>query len=157
MDNNVFAKKTVKSNPDVLSNHSKNEDKHNKAYDKRSISYKNDVWRGVLTEKFDKPIERAEDFTVHYERPDFNEMNCKFRDEDRKREEEARLTEEKIKRIEAEKLESINKLREEMGGETVAVATDFEHLKIEQESSNVVLKEKKDKYNELLSSIDDLF
>ena len=46
------------------------------------------------------------------------------------------------KRIEAEKLESINKLREEMGGETVAVATDFEHLKIEQESSNVVLKEK---------------
>ena len=148
MDKNIFIKKY---NPDVINKFSS----RNQQINLSEIQYKKEVWKGITGDEFKNDIKSPDDFIIKFDKPNLNTINSKHNDELASRQKEINLIEEKNKKIKEAALQNYMKIdlnTSENISEKIQTKTHNE-LKQIQINDNDLLKEEKQKFNNLLNDL----
>ena len=151
MDKNVFIKKY---NPDVINKFSS----RNQQINLSEIQYKKEVWKGITGDEFKNDIKSPDDFIIKFDKPNLNTINSKHNDELASRQKEINLIEEKNKKIKEAALQNYMKIdlnTSENISEKIQTKTHNE-LKQIQINDNDLLKEEKQKFNNLLKNLENI-
>jgi hypothetical protein len=151
MDKNVFIKKY---NPDVINKFSS----RNQQINLSEIQYKKEVWKGITGDEFKNDIKSPDDFIIKFDKPNLNTINSKHNDELASRQKEIYLIEEKNKKIKEAALQNYMKIdlnTSENISEKIQTKTHNE-LKQIQINDNDLLKEEKEKFNNLLKNLENI-
>ena len=150
MDKNIFIKKY---NPDVINKFSSRNDKLNVS----NIEYKKEVWKGITGNDFKNDVKTAKDFIIKFDKPDLNTINYKHNNELASRQKEINLIEEKNKKIKEAALQSFMNidLITSSNQEKKEVKT-YNELKQIQIKDNDLLKDDKEKFNNLLKNLENI-
>jgi len=151
MDKNIFIKKY---NPDVINKFSS----RNQQINLSEIQYKKEVWKGITGDEFKNDIKSPDDFIIKFDKPNLNTINSKHNDELASRQKEINLIEEKNKKIKEAALQNYMKIdlnTSENISEKIQTKTHNE-LKQIQINDNDLLKEEKQKFNNLLKNLENI-
>ena len=151
MDKNIFIKKY---NPDVINKFSSRNDKLNVS----NIEYKKEVWKGITGNDFKNDVKTADDFIIKFDKPDLNTINSKHNNELASRQKEINLIEEKNKKIKEAALQSYMKIDLNIS-EKISdkkQAKTHNELKQIQINDNDLLKEEKEKLNNILKNLENI-
>lgn len=154
MDKNIFVKKY---NPDVNSKFSDRK-MFTQDFQKDSIEYKKDLWKGITGDQFLMDVKKPQDFVIEFPKPNFDVIRTDYSDRYSQRENEKREIEEKMKKIREAAMENVMKIQSDLGldnKQQVEIRTHDE-LKQLQVNEEDLLKEEKTKFNELLNSLEGL-
>lgn len=151
MDKNIFVKKY---NPDVASKFS-NKKLEDSKFQKDSIEYKKELWKGITGKEFLNDVSKAEDFVIEFEKPDFEAIRSKHNTEYFIRQQEIKEIQEKNRKIKEAAMQNIMKIQSDLGIETKTTETKtHDELKQLQINEQDILKEEKAKFNELLKGLE---
>jgi hypothetical protein len=152
MDKNIFIKKY---NPDVniKFNDVKTSDKN---FQKNKIEYKNELWKGITGKEFTNNVSKSEDFIIKFEKPDFNKISSIHSNEYMNRQREIKEIEEKNKKIYQSAMENVMKIQNNLGINEQENSKTHDELKKLQIKDNDVLKDEKEKFNELIKNLEDI-
>jgi hypothetical protein len=153
MDKNVFVKKY---NPDVNSKFSEKKSS-TQDFQKDTIEYKKELWKGITGQEFLMDVSKAEDFVIEFEKPDFQAIRTGYVTEFASRQTEIKEIEEKNRKIREAAMQDIMKIQADLG---VNLSTQEQkthnELKQLQIDSADLLKDEKAKFNELLKNLEDI-
>ncbi len=153
MDKNVFVKKY---NPDVNSKFSEKKSS-TQDFQKDTIEYKKELWKGITGQQFLMDVSKAEDFVIEFEKPDFQAIRTGYVTEFASRQTEIKEIEEKNRKIREAAMQDIMKIQADLG---VNLSTQEQkthnELKQLQIDSADLLKDEKAKFNELLKNLEDI-
>ena len=165
MDKNIFIKKY---NPDVINKFSSRNEQINLS----NIQYKKEVWKGITSNEFTNDIKSSDDFIIKFDKPDFNTINTKHNMILASRQKEINIIEEKNKKIKEAALQDFMKIDLNLGisralldpnnlqsinenSEKIQNKT-YNELKQIQINDNDLLKEEKEKFNNLLKNLENI-
>jgi hypothetical protein len=149
MDKNIFIKKY---NPDVINKFSSRNDKLNVS----NIEYKKEVWKGITGNEFLNNVKSADDFIIKFDKPDLNAINSKHNTELASRQKEINLIEEKNKKIKEAALQSFMNIDLISSNQEKKEVKTYNELKQIQVNDNDLLKEEKEKFNNLLKNLENI-
>ena len=153
MDKNVFVKKY---NPDVNSKFSERKS-DSKDFQKDTIEYKKELWKGITGKEFLIDVAKAEDFVIEFEKPDFQAIRSGYINEFASRQNEIKEIEEKNRKIKEAAMQDVMKIQTELGinvqNQEQKTHNELKQLQID---STDLLKEEKQKFNELLKNLEDI-
>lgn len=149
MDKNIFIKKY---NPDVINKFSTRNDKLNVS----NIEYKKEVWKGITGNDFKNDVKSANDFIIKFDKPDLNTINSKHNNELASRQKEINLIEEKNKKIKEAALQSFMNIDLTSSNQEKKEVKTYNELKQIQVNDNDLLKEEKEKFNNLLKNLENI-
>ena len=154
MDKNIFIKKY---NPDVNSKFTDRQ-KFTQEYKKDSIEYKKELWKGITGDQFLKDVKKSEDFIIEFEKPNFEEIRSNYSDKYVQRENEKRETEDKMNKIREAAIQNVMKIQTDLGLNIKPIIEIKTHdeLKKLQINDQDLLKEEKQKFNELLKNLEEI-
>jgi hypothetical protein len=150
MDKNIFVKKY---NPDVNNKFSSRADEKNLP----NLNYKKELWKGITGNEFNMDIKDSKDFIIQFEKPDFNAITSKHQLEYMSRQTEISQIERKNKLIKEAALQNIMKLENNL-----VVSNQVENIKTHDElkqiqiNDNDLLKEEKQKFNDILKNLESI-
>jgi hypothetical protein len=149
MDKNIFIKKY---NPDIKEKFS------SRSKEKTiNIDYKKDIWKGITGNHFNIDIKSADDLKIQFEKPNLNEITSKLQSEYSSRQKENEQIEEKNKKIKNAALQSLMKIELDLGlTPNVSNNKTHEELKQIQIHDNDILREEKEKFNDLLKNLESI-
>ena len=151
MDKNIFIKKY---NPDVINKFSSRNEQLNVS----NIQYKKELWKGITGNEFKNDVKSSNDFIIQFDKPDLNTINNKHNNELASRQKEINLIEQKNKKIKEAALQSYMKIDLNISNkipEKKEVKT-YNELKQIQINDNDLLKEEKEKFNNLLKNLENI-
>lgn len=155
MDKNIFVKKY---NPDVNVKFTDRKISE-KDFQKDSIEYKKDLWKGITGEKFSIDVSKPEDFIIEFPKPDFNLIRADYSDRYSQREIEKKEAEEKMKKIRQAAMQNVMKIQLDLGLEEQPVEikthNELKQLQLQLDDQDL-LKDDKIKFNELVNSLEGL-
>ena len=149
MDKNIFIKKY---NPDVINKFSSRNDKLNVS----NIEYKKEVWKGITGNEFLNNVKSADDFIIKFDKPDLNAINSKHNTELASRQKEINMIEEKNKKIKEAALQSFMNIDLISSNQDIKQTKTHNELKQIQVNDNDLLKEEKEKFNNLLKNLENI-
>jgi hypothetical protein len=149
MDKNIFIKKY---NPDVINKFSSRNDKLNVS----NIEYKKEVWKGITGNDFKNDVKTADDFIIKFDKPDLNTINSKHNNELASRQKEINLIEEKNKKIKEAALQSFMNIDLTSSNQEKKEVKTYNELKQIQVNDNDLLKDEKEKFNNLLKNLENI-
>ena len=149
MDKNIFIKKY---NPDVINKFSSRNDKLNVS----NIEYKKEVWKGITGNDFKNDVKTAKDFIIKFDKPDLNTINSKHNNELASRQKEMNLIEEKNKKIKEAALQSFMNIDLITSNQEKKEVKTYNELKQIQIKDNDLLKDDKEKFNNLLKNLENI-
>ena len=153
MDKNIFVKKY---NPDIASKFS-NKKLEDSQYTKDSIEYKKELWKGITGKDFLNNVTKPEDFVINFENPDFEAIRTSHNTEYYLRQNEIKEIEEKNKKIKEAAMQNVMKIQTDLGinlsNQEQKTHNELKELQID---SADLLKEEKEKFNELLNNLKDI-
>ena len=149
MDKNIFIKKY---NPDVINKFSFRNDKLNVS----NIEYKKEVWKGITGNEFLNDVKSADDFIIKFDKPDLNAINSKHNTELAFRQKEINMIEEKNKKIKEAALQSFMNIDLTSSNQDNKQTKTHTELKQIQVNDNDLLKEEKEKFNNLLKNLENI-
>jgi hypothetical protein len=149
MDKNIFIKKY---NPDVINKFSSRNDKLNVS----NIEYKKEVWKGITGNDFKNDVKTAKDFIIKFDKPDLNTINSKHNNELASRQKEINLIEEKNKKIKEAALQSFMNIDLTSSNQEKKEVKTYNELKQIQVNDNDLLKDEKEKFNNLLKNLENI-
>ena len=149
MDKNIFIKKY---NPDVINKFSTRNDKLNVS----NIEYKKEVWKGITGNDFKNDVKTAKDFIIKFDKPDLNTINSKHNNELTSRQKEINLIEEKNKKIKEAALQSFMNIDLITSNQEKKEVKTYNELKQIQIKDNDLLKDDKEKFNNLLKNLENI-
>jgi hypothetical protein len=149
MDKNIFIKKY---NPDIKEKFS------SKSQEKIiNIEYKKEIWKGITGNNFNIDIKSGDDFKIKFEKPDLNQITSKLQNEYSSRQKEIEQIQEKNQKIKNAALQSLMKIETDLGISTKnTTSKTHDELKQIQIHENDLLKEEKQKFNELLKNLESI-
>jgi hypothetical protein len=149
MDKNIFIKKY---NPDIKEKFS------SRSKEKTiNIDYKKDIWKGITGNHFNIDIKSADDLKIQFEKPNLNEITSKLQSEYSSRQKENEQIEKKNKKIKNAALQSLMKIELDLGlTPNVSNNKTHEELKQIQIHDNDILREEKEKFNDLLKNLESI-
>jgi hypothetical protein len=153
MDKNIFVKKY---NPDITSKFSEKKESSNH-FQKDTIEYKKELWKGITGQDFLIDVSKPEDFTIEFEKPDFHAIRSEYISEFAIRQNEIKEIEEKNKKIKEAAMQNVMKIQTDLGinlsNQEQKTHNELKELQID---SADLLKEEKEKFNELLNNLKDI-
>jgi hypothetical protein len=153
MDKNVFVKKY---NPDVNSKFSEKKSS-TQDFQKDTIQYKKELWKGITGQEFLINVSKPEDFIMEFEKPDFNAIRTGYISEFSSRQNEIKEIEEKNRKIKEAAMQNVMKIQTDLGinlsNQEQKTHNELKQLQI---NSADLLKEEKQKFNELLNNLKDI-
>lgn len=152
MEKNVFVKKY---NPDV-SNLYNNKVIESNGLQKDKIDYKKETWKGITGNSFTNDVKKAEDFIIEFEKPNFEAIRMEYSNRYMERQQEIRMAEEKKRKIQELAMQNLSKMQPDLDLNKKEEIKTHNELKQLQINDTDVLKDEKEKFNELLKNIDEL-
>ncbi len=153
MDKNIFVKKY---NPDVNSKFSER-NINSQEFQKDKIEYKKDLWKGITGQEFLMDVKESKDFVIEFEKPDFQAIRTGYITEFASRQNEIKEIEEKQRKIREAAMQNVMKIQADLGINTTnQEQKTHEELKQLQIDSTDLLKEEKEKFNQLLKNLEDI-
>jgi hypothetical protein len=153
MDKNIFVKKY---NPDVNSKFSER-NINSQEFQKDKIEYKKDLWKGITGQEFLMDVSKPEDFIIEFQKPDFQAIRTGYVTEFASRQNEIKEIEEKQKKIREVAMQNVMKIQSDLGINVInQEQKTHEELKQLQINCADLLKEEKEKFNELLKNLEDI-
>jgi len=153
MDKNIFVKKY---NPDVNSKFSER-NINSQEFQKDKIEYKKDLWKGITGKEFLMDVSKPEDFIIEFQKPDFQAIRTGYVTEFASRQNEIKEIEEKQKKIREAAMQNVMKIQSDLGINTSnQEQKTYDELKQLQINSADLLKEEKEKFNQLLKNLEDI-
>lgn len=153
MDKNIFVKKY---NPDVNSKFTERS-VNSQEFQKDQIKYKKDLWKGITGQEFLMDVSKAEDFVIEFEKPDFQAIKTGYITEFASRQNEIKEIEEKQRKIREAAMQNVMKIEADLGISTTnQEQKTHDELKQLQIGSTDLLKEEKEKFNQLLKNLEDI-
>jgi len=150
MDKNIFVKKY---NPDVNNKFISRADEKNLT----NFNYKKELWKGITGNEFNIDIKDSKDFIIQFEKPDFNSIASKHQIEYMSRQKEITQIENKNKLIKEAALHNVMKLDNNLfNNNLVENIKTHDELKQIQINDNDLLKEEKQKFNDILKNLESI-
>jgi hypothetical protein len=153
MDKNIFVKKY---NPDVNSKFSDRSCK-SQEFQKDEIDYKKELWKGITGKEFLMDVSKPDDFIIEFEKPNFQAIRTGYMTEFASRQNEIREIEEKNIKIKEAAMQNVMKIQTDLGiNVSPQEQKTHNELKQLQIDSADLLKEEKEKFNQLLNNLKDI-